>query len=415
MNIKLKCLCFVVAFSCYYITIAQNLDTIERIPRSGNYVEELKILDNTIDSILAITKIPGASLAVAYKERLVYERGHGYAKLSGQDTIKLSHDSVFRIASISKTVTATAIMHLVKEQKLGLDSKVFDILNKDLSRSEIKDSQIYNITIKDLLSHTGGWNRNVSGDPTFNVLRMSNAMGYDPPGNELAVIKYVLGLPLDFEPGTEQVYSNFGYMILGRVIENITGQDYEVFVQKEILEPNNISTMQLGNILLKDRLQNEVFYHDSRTFPSVVKGQGIVLAPYGAFNLRAMKAHGGWVSSASDLLRFITSVNGMSYREDILFPKTIQDMTSAYGDFENNNSHYGMGWEITTISNKKIWFHRGDFPGTTALLVHVGDIEFAILLNGNAGSRENSEYIFSALVTAANSISDWPETDLFNN
>ncbi len=413
MNIKAIYLCLINMLVCCYCSYAQNLNANEKTPRSGEYIKKLKLFDDTIDSILVRTKIPGASLAVSYKERLVYDRGHGFAQLNDQDTIPLTENSVFRIASISKPITAVAIMYLIEQQKLELGSKVYDILKMELPREEVIDPQIYDITIKDILSHTGGWNRNISGDPAFNVLRMSVAMGDDPPGNDLAVIKYMFRLPLDFKPGSEQVYSNFGYMILGRVIEKITGQDYEKFIQNEILKPNKINTMMLGRILLKDRQKNEVFYHDSRTFPSVVSGGGIVPAPYGAFNLKAMKAHGGWISSASDLLRFLTSVNGLSLRKDILPAQSIREMTNPYGSFENNHSRYGMGWEIAMIDNQPIWFHRGDLPGTTAFLVHSGDVEFAVLLNGNAGSRENSEYILSALVKAANSISDWPEIDLF--
>ncbi|GAB4511283.1 MAG: hypothetical protein Tsb004_15480 [Allomuricauda sp.] len=306
----------------------------ENRPKSGYHSSELKLLDNIIDSILNKTNIPGASMAVCFKERLVYERGHGYSKLNGNDTIAIQYNAVFRIASISKTITATTIMHLVERQKLALDDKIYNILKTDLSEIEITDDRIKDITIKDLLGHTGGWNRNISGDPGFNVLRMSVAMGDNPPGSELAVIRYMMGLPLDYTPGSQQVYSNFGYMILGRVIEIITGKPYEAYVLNQILRPNGITTMEIGAIVEDNLQENEVFYHDSRVYPSVLRGGGAVQAPFGAFNLKAMKAHGGWVSSASDLLRFITAVYGKSYRKDILLPESIQSMTRPLGNFK---------------------------------------------------------------------------------
>src|SRR5262249_37347090 len=121
----------------------------------------------------------------------------------------------------------------------------------------------------------------------------------------------MLGHPLDADPGSRYAYSNFGYCVLGRVIEKISGQSYEAFVREKILAPLGITRMRIGATLDGHQAPGEVRYYtpNNATGTSVFPGGEEVSGPYGAFFLEAMDAHGGWIASAIDLVRFASALN----------------------------------------------------------------------------------------------------------
>src|SRR5262249_48619156 len=148
-----------------------------------------------------------------------------------------------------------------------------------------------------------------SFDPMFRSVDIAKAFQAPPPAQAQHIIRYMLGQPLDFTPGERYAYSNFGYCVLGRIIEKVSGESYENYVKKHVLAPLGIQTRRLGKTLLAGRARGEVTYHDKGTGPSVFAanlGKQVPL-PYGAWYLEAMDAHGGWISSAVDLVRFASA------------------------------------------------------------------------------------------------------------
>src|SRR5262249_259290 len=149
--------------------------------------------------------------------------------------------------------------------------------------------------------------RSKSFDPMFRPGLIAKAVGVPEPAGPEAVIRYMLGQPLDFDPGTRFAYSNFGYCVLGRLIERASGMPYEQYVKRNVLAPLVITGMRLGASLANRRAPGEVRYYTPSdrlvrsVFPS---GLEFVRAPYGSFNLEAMDAHGGWLASVVDLARF---------------------------------------------------------------------------------------------------------------
>jgi N-acyl-D-amino-acid deacylase len=276
------------------------------------------------------------------------------------------------------------------------------------------DPRVRDITVRDLLYHAGGWDRALSGfDPPFAADRIAIALGERPPASSTMIVQFMLGQELDFDPGTRQVYSNVGYAVLGRIIEAVTGEAYDDYVRRAILEPAGAHTVELGRSLPEERAPDEVRYHDPRRFLSMFPGRGMVSAPYGAFSIEAMDAHGGWIASAPDLLRLTARVDLDPAVPDLLEPETIRTMVSPHETASADSTFYAMGWEILRDGTATIWFHRGDVPGTTALLVRAGRTHFALFMNGNAGSRENAERILPMLLTAAGAVEEWPSRDLF--
>ena len=204
---------------------------VSAIPMSGEDVPELAAFDAAMLGLVSKWGLQGAQLSVGYEGRLVLSRGYGYADTEAEVTVQ--RDSRFRIASVSKTITTVGILRLVDAQKLALTDKVFPMLNLEPPANAPTDPRLAEITVEELLVHSGGWDLPQSGDPQspplFEVI--SNTFALTAPPKPEDVIRFMLGNYLDFDPGTQSIYSNFGFNVLGRVIEHLSGQTYEAFSQ----------------------------------------------------------------------------------------------------------------------------------------------------------------------------------------
>jgi CubicO group peptidase (beta-lactamase class C family) len=225
----------------------------------------------------------------------------------------------------------------------------------------------------------------------------------------------MLSFPLDFAPGTRYAYSNFGYAILGRVIEKASGQSYEEYVRGAVLVPAGATRARVGRTLESGRLPGEVRYYHPGSAMSVFPNGGNVPWPYGGFYLEAMDAHGGWVASTVDLLRFLTAVDGLPTRPDVLSAESIQLMTARPPSlWENSAYHYGMGWAVRPAEGN--WWHDGSLPGTATILVRTGGgLAWAALFNARETSP-NSDFqrqIDGKLWEAVRGVTAWPSHDLF--
>ncbi|HEV3022184.1 MAG TPA: serine hydrolase domain-containing protein, partial [Pirellulales bacterium] len=206
-------------------------------------------------------KVPGAALAVTHRGQLVYARGFGYAD-GAKEPVKPA--SLFRIASISKPITAVAVLQLIEHGKLHFDDKVVERmkLSPHLDGDASMDERWREITVRHCLQHTGGWDRDKSGDPIGRPLEIARALGVPPPARPVDIVRFMMGKPLDFAPGSKEVYSNLGYLVLGRIIEAVAAETYERYVEKEVLSPLGIKAAQLGRTLPANRAQGEVSYFD---------------------------------------------------------------------------------------------------------------------------------------------------------
>lgn len=377
--------------------------------------------DREMDAFMKARGIPGGSLAVVKDRRLVYARGYGLA--DRERNVPVEPTSLFRIASISKSITALAVMKLIENGKLTLDSCAFGFLKIEPLRKP--DERIATITIRQLLQHTAGWNRNTHLDPMFRSREIAKAVGISAPATPAAVIRFMLGEPLDFEPGKQYVYSNFGYCVLGRVIEAITGPAYDEFVRAEILAPLGIRGMQQGATLDGKQASNEVRYYTSAngTGDSVFDEGKKVPIPYGTFCLESMDAHGGWLSSAVDLARFAAALDDPS-QCPVLKPESVAKLyepppapVSRREDGTPADSFYGCGWLVRPVgkSGKANYWHNGSLPGTSALLVRRWDgLSWAALFNQRSEDPALPDgAIDAALHRAADAVRDWPTDDLF--
>lgn len=364
----------------------------------------------------------GAALAVGRQGKLVYARGFGYA-----DTDKglpVQPRSRFRIASISKPITAAAILRLIAMGKLKLDSHAFDLLDLEPSAGKESDPRLKKITIRQLLQHTAGWDQYQSFDPMFRPLAIAKELGTKAPPQAEQVVRYMLGQKLEFEPGSRFVYSNFGYCVLGRVIEKVSGKPYETFVKEQVLAPLGIRDMEIGKTL--ETAKDEVHYYDENdgTGRPVVGPRGKkVPTPYGTWYLEAMDAHGGWIASAPDLVRFASALERGELAR-LLGPAGVKAFAmpppgplglNAKG--KTKKSYYGLGWQVTYdgAGQPNLW-HTGSLDGTSTILVHRPDgLSWAVLFNQGADANGNNlaGEIDAQVHEAAARVQRWPERDLF--
>jgi len=392
--------------SSEYIPISQSLDNFY----SSNY--QTIVIDNFLSEFLTKWDIKGASVAISKEGRLVYAKGFGYADIENGETVKPKH--LFRIASVSKLITAVAIMKLQEEAKLSLNDTVFGIngILNDPEFSLILDSNVKQITVNQLLHHTAGWKKD-KGDPIFSPLNVARKMKVEPPVGVDVTIQYMLqNYELDYYPGYYYSYSNFGYVILGKIIEKVSGMEYENYVKFAILHPLGIYDMKIGASFFEEKDSNEVKYYEPIYAGKCYAFDGsgrMVQRAYGGSNLEVLGAAGGWIASAAELMKLIVAIDGYPDKPDILSEESIQLMTTP-NEFGNSL----IGWRGT--DGYGTWWRTGTLSGTSALVVRqVNNVNWVVMLNSSTKrkSRIHSE-ISRTMFKALGNMNKWPDYDLFH-
>jgi N-acyl-D-amino-acid deacylase len=361
------------------------------VTATGEMVPDLAAFDELMARFVREQGVPGASLAIAHRGKLLYARGFG---LADRDTgTPVRPTTRFRIASVSKPFTAVAILKLIEQGKLGLDDPVLPLLGRPA-----KDPRWSRVTIRHCLQHRGGWDRAISGDPIGQMGEIFHTTGIPPPYDPAQIVRYMLGRPLDFEPGARMAYSNLGYLVLGRVIEKVTQMDYEAWVRAIVLQPLHLDSMKLGKATWRDRETDEARYHThgDRKGLSLYEPLGPpVPYPYGAENFEGFEAHGGWIATASDLVRFADAFHD-PMTCPLLKPATAGLMQAcpdgAAGHEPDGNpkaAYYGCGWMVRPVKGGQanLW-HSGLIAGSESLLVKRWDgWSWAVLFNGNGAAQ----------------------------
>jgi N-acyl-D-amino-acid deacylase len=368
-----------------------------------------------IPALMTKWSIPGGAVALARNESIVMSEAYGLADRTGN--IAVTTVSLFRLASLSKPITAAAALKLHEAGLLDLNAKVFDILDDiEPPPGAIVDPRLADVTVLDLLRHSGGWDRNASFDPMFRSREIAAALGIPTPPDAAAIIRYMMGQPLDFDPGTKYAYSNFGYCLLGRVIERVSGESYDEYVKTAVLTSAGAAGMRLGRSLEADRAAGEVVYYDYSGAPLAqsvfAAGTEYVPWPYGGFAIEAMDAHGGWLASAADLLKFLLAVDGRAVKPDILQQATIDLMVARppLAEWQGAASYYALGWQVRPTGGDANWWHTGSLPGTSTIIVRTANnMSWVALFNSRPA---NADALFneldSELWRAVNGITDWP-------
>ncbi|MFM7055374.1 MAG: serine hydrolase domain-containing protein [Planctomycetota bacterium] len=366
------------------------------LPVSGELGASLEPLNTLMQELLEKEQIPGATLAVLDHGQLVFERGFGWA--DPDKGRSMTPDAAMRIASVSKPLTAAAVLSLAREGRLSLDDTLFSWLERhptgwDLEAAVAVDARWSEIRLRHLLQHTGGFDREQSRDTMFEIIRITAALGVRRRLQIEDVIRYQLTQPLDFAPGERVSYSNVGYCLLGRVLEAVTKQSYAECMGELVLKPCGMSATRLGKTQLADQFPDEVRYltRSRERIPLVFdsalgetrKDPELVEKPYGQWDLELMDAHGGWLSTSGDLLRFMKVAMTPAEQKTVagLSPELLPDPDSR-------DAWYGAGWQVrrSSVGSGMNFWHTGRLSGTSALLVRRWDNRaWAVLFNTDTG------------------------------
>ena len=291
--------------------------------------------------------VPATSIAISRNGQFVYDQAVGMG--DHQHLAQVQQSSLFRIAAVTMPITSVTIFSLVEQGKLHLTDKVFGpsgILGTNYGKPPYKQ-YITDVTVDHLLTHTaGGWPAD-STDPMMHNLSWDHSK---------LITESIANMPLVNPPGTHWAYSNFGYCVLGRVIEQVTGQPYSSYVQANILAPCGISTMQIAANKESQRAPNEVVYYGQYSEE-----------PY-KLNINRMDSNAGWIASSTELVQFLNHVAGAPGIPALLKPATIQAMTTPAPAYPQGPSRYARGWMVSD-NGAGNWWHNGSLPGSTTIMV----------------------------------------------
>ncbi|MBK6264402.1 beta-lactamase family protein [Marivirga sp. S37H4] len=352
-----------------------NLNIISPAPKMDT-AASIEEFDARVDKFLNRWDIKGASVAVMKDNRLIYAKGYGYANL--EEGKKVNNKSLFRIASASKLVTAIGIMKLKDDGLLDLNEKVFGENGILSDYREMKDENHLQITVGDLLNHHGGWSWR-DGDFMFQSLKIKRIMELPGPPSSDDIINFVLKhRRLRYKPGTQYAYSNFGYMLLGKIIEYKSGVDYEKYINQTILEPNGIFGMRIAGNYEWERMPFEVHYYNYPTAYQHISFDGSYEAchkPYGGSDITTLGAAGGWIANASQMAKLVSLVDPKNPYYNILTKESIYEMTGAEKDTD------AFGWKGTKGEN---WWRTGTLAGTSCFIYRKANgYTYSVLLNSS--------------------------------
>jgi CubicO group peptidase (beta-lactamase class C family) len=327
-------------------------DPFADIPITGQAGPGLAPIDTAMRTIIDRHGLAGAALAITKDGRLVLAKGYGWADLSRSEHVQ--PETLFGLASLTKSITATATLKLVEQGVLRLDDRVFDIVNVQPPAGARIDQRVRTITVRHCLNHSGGWDRMAQGDPIGWELQVCRAMRVRPPLSPRQFVTFAITMPLEFDPGTAQKYSNVGYIILGEVIATVAKQDYHRFVTEQVLRPMGITRAALHR-------------QDGKYLPGeAVRYLPGTLIPLPAMLLPMVDATGGWSASVVDMARFLTNLEG-TRGQPVLSEKTRRLMIEppppplkvpASGVFT------GLGWDNVMVKDKTYTiFKDGSYQG----------------------------------------------------
>lgn len=370
--------------------------------------EQSEAMDAYIERFMKRWEIKGGSLAVMKDGRLIYSKGYGWADEEKGE--KMSPGNIFRVASLSKLITATAIMQLCERKVLSLDDRVFGdggILDCPRFR-DIRDRRIKDITVEQLLRHKAGFTMH-KGDPLFTTREIIIWEKLDTVPDMDRVIQYALSERLGYTPGQGYRYSNLGYLILTKIIEVCSGTEYEEYCQENILHPAGCYDMHLARNLYEDRYPNEVRYyetHDATPVPAFDNSGDSLYRSYGGSNIEGLLGAGGWVASPSEFVRFVASIDGDPSVPDVISETSVRTMTA--------DRVRPIGW--VRAGAGKDWSRTGTLAGTSAMLTKQADGYIWMFVTNTSswkGSRF-TRYIDRMYRTASARIDSWPKEDLFS-
>lgn len=349
-----------------------NVQTIKIVSESGNRTANYMVLvkhgipyiDNQVYEFMNDFHVPGVSISIMKGTEMKYSSGYGFAIKA--DQVRTTPDHLFRMASISKQFCTLCIMRLKEQGRLSLDQQVFG--EKGILHGLYHNVTSYHemITVRHLLSHSSGICKGLS-DPAFtNSYRFYSGTSNPVPTDTL--IQRTLDArqqpysdnTMVWSPGMGYNYSNVGFCILHRVVEVISGKDYESFLKEDVLEPMGVTDTHIGGYEYQRRPNECVYYMQEGT-------NGY------ANPLRELAGAAGIITSTNQMMRVLTFIDGDDSVPDLFSRETLDEMYTPYSYMGNGNygagyKRYGLGWRMNHSSLfQGAHYHGGNIAGTATI------------------------------------------------
>lgn len=297
--------------------------------------------------------IPAASIAVAANGKIIYNRAFGLSDV--ENNLPAHTKSVFRLASVSKPITAVAVMQLVEQGKIDLDAPAEQYLPTFPKKQ-------WSFTVRQLLGHQSGVRHYLGLEEEYRI----GSRRYKDLNEAITIFS---SDSLRHKPGERYSYTTFGYSLLGVVIETVSGMSYEEYIRTNICAPAGmISTyMDRSTDIIPNRTR--VYALDSlRRLRNAV-----------AIDPNYKFPGGGIVSTAEDMVRFASAVMSGT----LIRPETFAMMTTMGTLADGTTTGYGLGWSLGTATAPNAVLHKGMQQGTTTVLLLLPEKKCAAVVLSN--------------------------------
>ena len=346
----------------------------QQLPVTGTSVPSLNGFDDAMLQIMASRGWTSGAIAGSKNGKTVLSRGYGY-----QDAARLEPtqpDAPFRIASVTKPLTAAVVHRQIAAGKYAAGDKALTLLSLKGSG----DARLADITVQHLLDHKAGWDvKLMARDPMFDNLAIATALKRAAPAKPADVVDYMMTKKLQHKPGDENHYSNVGYCVLGRIIEKKSGHSYFQTLTDEIGKPLGMKSLAIAHTRRAERAANEPDYISTEdSIQNIFNPSGAkITASDGGFCIETMDSHGGLLTNAPDLLKFARaySIDGR--------PRTAKNADDQF-------------------------YHTGALAGTfTVLAWRKNDVQIAVLFNHRSNDKDQQAAL-DQLFRVSDGIVTWP-------
>jgi CubicO group peptidase (beta-lactamase class C family) len=310
-------------------------------------------VDDFIAAQMARLQIPGLAVAVVREGKAVKVQGYGLANV--ELNVPVTADTVFPLASVSKQFVAAGAMLLVQDRKVDLD----ETLGRYLAGTPEAWKEI---TVRQVLTHTAG-------------LPRDDSLGMQVVPTDRAFLQSIQTLALDAEPGTRWAYSNMGYNVLSLMIQEVSGEPWDRFLDRRIFEPLAMAATRRFSL-------SDLVPHRAAGY---VQERGMLRnAPAMGRDLAA----GGLVTTVADMSRWAIALDtdtplNRASRDQMWTPARLKDGSPARGP-----GGYGFGWMVTTVAGHRLLAHGGIRAGYTAYIARYPDDELTVVLLANLSGAE---------------------------
>ena len=337
------------------LTYLKNLFISQKDELDKTQLQGIEKTDDLLNSLIKEKKIPGLAITVLNKGELFFQKGYGYADLESKNKVDPTR-TIFRIASVSKNIAATALAHMVKEGLIDLDASLYQYVPYFPNKK-------YDFTIRQLAGHTAG---------------IRGYRGKEYGLNESYSIKDSLRIFKDdnllFKPGTNYHYNSFDWVLISLAMQEASGIPFEEYVQEKVLKPLDLQNTFSEFIGSSSKIELKLdelatFYSRKRTgFRKAIP-----------VNNRYKLAGGGYLSTSDDIAKF-----GQAYLDNGVLDKAVISEFLTSENINGNPTYYGLGWQVSEDKKGRAFYgHVGNgVGGYSNLFIYPKEqMVFSILIN----------------------------------